>query len=69
VNQEWVFPDRYFDHWKTEPATGKWLETSAKVSAIRNCPTATIGQLQKKNPPIVVSPSAKSAKIPVDGEM
>jgi hypothetical protein len=30
---------------------------------------ATSGQLQKKTPPIVVSPSAKSAKMPVDGEM
>jgi len=32
-------------------------------------PTATIGQLQMKTPPIVVRPSAKSVKMPVDGEM
>ncbi len=34
-----------------------------------NCPAATIGQLQMKTPPIVVRPSAKSVKMPVDGEM
>ena len=34
-----------------------------------NWPAATSGQLQKKAPPIVVSPRKKSAKIPVDGEM
>ena len=28
-------PARYFVHWKTEPAIGKWLETSAKLSATR----------------------------------
>jgi len=32
-------------------------------------PAATIGQLQMKTPPMVVSPSAKRVKIPVDGEM
>jgi len=32
-----------------------------------NCPRATIGQLQMKTPPMVVRPSAKSAKMPVDG--
>ena len=34
-----------------------------------NCPTATIGQLQKKRPPTVLRPSAKSVKMPVEGEM
>jgi hypothetical protein len=34
-----------------------------------NWPSATIGQLQKKTPPMVVRPRKKSAKMPVDGEM
>src|SRR4051794_21256991 len=69
VNHAWVLFERCFDHWYTEPATGMWLESSAKESAMMNWPSATSGQLQKKTPPIVVRPSAKSAKMPVDGEM
>ncbi len=36
---------------------------------MQSCPAATIGQLQMNTPPIVVNPSAKSVKMPVDGEM
>src|SRR3954454_8949979 len=69
VNQACVFPARYFDHWYTESAIGMWLATSANDSAMMNCPAATIGQLQKKTPPMVERPRPKRAKMPVDGEM
>ena len=32
-------------------------------------PSATMGHDQMKTPPNVISPKAKSVKIPVDGEM
>ena len=44
-------PARYLVHWKTDPAMGKWLETSAKFRATMNWPSATMGQLQMKTPP------------------
>ena len=59
----------YLVHWNTDPASGKWLDTSAKFSAMMNWPIATIGQVQMKTPPIVIRPSANSVKMPVDGEM
>ena len=59
----------YFDHWNTEPASGKWLDTSAKFSAMMNWPSATTGQVQMNTPPSVVRPRAKSVKMPVDGEI
>ena len=40
----------YLDHWNTEPASGKWLDTSAKFSAMMNWPAATTGQVQMKAP-------------------
>ena len=42
----------YFVHWNTEPATGKWLDTSAKFSAMMNWPIATTGQVQMNTPPM-----------------
>ena len=38
VNQAYLLPARYLVHWKTDPAMGKWLETSAKLSATMNWP-------------------------------
>jgi len=55
--------------YRQDPATGKWLDTSAKFRAMRNWPSATTGQVQMNTPPSVVSPSANRVKIPVDGEM
>ena len=69
MNHAWVRPARYLVHWNTEPATGKWLDTSAKFRAMRNWPRATTGQVQMNTPPSVVSPSANRVKIPVEGEM
>jgi hypothetical protein len=34
-----------------------------------NWPAATMGQLQMNTPPMVMSPSEKRVKIPVEGEM
>ncbi len=60
---------RYFVHWKTEPASGKWLEISAKLRAMMNWPAATMGHDQMKTPPMVARPRPKSVKMPVEGEM
>ena len=60
---------RYFVHWYTEPATGKWLDSSAKFSATMNCINATTGQVQNRKPPSAAIPRKNSVKIPVDGEM
>jgi hypothetical protein len=69
VNQAYPLPDRYFVHWYTEPATGKWLESSAKFNATTNCMSATTGQVQKRYAPIAAIPRKNSVKMPVDGEM
>jgi hypothetical protein len=69
VIQEYARLERYFVHWYTDPATGKWELTSAKLRAMMNWPRATMGQLQKKNGPPMPRPSAYSVKIPVLGEM
>ncbi len=69
MNHEYRRLARYLVHWKTEPATGKWLDTSAKFIAMTNWPAATTGQVQMNTPPSVVRPSANRVKMPVDGEM
>ena len=56
-------------HWKTEPASGKWLDISAKFNATKNWNRATTGQVQNRNPPSADIPRKNSVKIPVDGEM
>ena len=63
---EWL---RYFVHWKTEPAIGKWLETSANTRATMNWPAATTGKVQMNAPPSVPIPRMNSVKMPVAGEM
>ena len=63
---EWL---RNFVHWNTEPASGKWLETSANTSATMNCPSATTGNVQMNAPPSVPIPRMNSVKMPVAGEM
>jgi hypothetical protein len=61
--------DRYLVHWYTEPATGKCELTSAKLRPTSNCPTTTMGQLQKNAGPARPIPRMKRVKMPVDGEM
>ena len=58
-----------FVHWKTEPAIGKWEETSAKFIATMNWPSATTGNVQMNAPPSVPTPRMNSVKMPVAGEM
>ena len=58
-----------FDFRETDPATGKWLESSAKFKATTNCIKATTGQVQKRYAPRAAIPTPNKAKIPVDGEM
>jgi len=69
VNQAYVRPARYFVHWNTEPATGKWLESSAKFRATINWKIATTGHVQNRKPPRADIPRKNSVKMPVDGEM
>jgi len=56
VNQAYVRPARYFVHWNTEPATGKWLESSAKFRATMNCMIATNGHVHHITPPSAAMP-------------
>jgi hypothetical protein len=56
-------------HWNTEPASGKWLVTSAKFSATMNWNNATAGHVQNSRAPSADIPRKNSVKIPVDGEM
>jgi hypothetical protein len=56
-------------HWKTEPASGKWLVTSAKFSATTNWNSATTGQVHHSRAPRADIPRKNRVKMPVDGEM
>ena len=49
-----------------EPATGKWLDSSAKFRATNVCPRMTSGQAQKTGGPPTPNATAWLVNVPVD---